>query len=126
MRGQIGRRELREDVLEDPDIHRLAQATDLVETEHYTAISVRKRWADVTLYLKDGGELRSEPRSPRGDPDDPLSDKEISEKFHALTKGLIDPVRAKAIEEASGMFDTLNATELDELFDLTLAATNDA
>ncbi|MEX3009571.1 MmgE/PrpD family protein [Hoeflea sp. TYP-13] len=126
VRGQIGRCELREDVLTDPEIRRLARATELVETEQYTAISVRKRWADVSLLLKNGRELASDPKTPRGDPDDPLTDAEISLKFHAFTEGLIYPERARAIEEACGMFDQLNSSELNELFDLIFTATSAA
>ncbi len=39
-RGRIGVDELRPDVLEDPEIRRVAALTDLVETDHYTKISI--------------------------------------------------------------------------------------
>ncbi|MDQ3673216.1 MAG: MmgE/PrpD family protein, partial [Gemmatimonadota bacterium] len=80
-RGRIGVDELRPDVLEDPEIRRVAALTDLVETDHYTKISIEKRWADVVLTTTDGRVLQSGPRTPKGDPDDPLPDAEISEKF---------------------------------------------
>jgi len=123
VRGKVGREELHDDVLHDPDIQRIALATELVETEHYTAISTRQRWADVTLYLKDGRSVMSEPKTPKGDPEDPLSDQEILNKFRLLTDGLIDPARAREIEQACPEFDKLLAEDFDRLQDNIYAAT---
>ena len=117
VRGKIGRDELLDDVLHDPAIQRLAQATELVETAHYTEISTRKRWADVTLYLKDGREVQSEPKTPKGDADDPLSDAELETKFDLLTDGLITPQRGQEIKDASREFDALNAADFADLLD---------
>ena len=97
-RGRIGPDELDEAVLDDAEILRLSRATELVETEHYTRISVGKRWADVTLVLADGRQLQSEPRTPRGDPEDPLSDDELSAKFHLLADPVLGSVRTREIE----------------------------
>ena len=117
VRGQIGRAELLEEVLQDPDIQRLAKATELVETAHYTEISIRKRWADVTLYLTDGRVLQSDPKTPKGDPDDPLSDAELDAKFDLLTEGLITPARGEDIKQASRSFDSLSAKDFARLLD---------
>ena len=124
VRGKIGRDELLDDVLHDPAIQRIAQATELVETAHYTEISTRKRWADVTLYLKDGREVQSEPKTPRGDADDPLSDAELEAKFDLLTDGLITPKRGQEIKDASREFDALNAADFAHLLDNVYGAVN--
>jgi 2-methylcitrate dehydratase PrpD len=108
VRGKIGIPELSPDILNDPEIRRISLATELVETEHYNRISVRERWADVTLYLKDGRALQSEPRKPKGDPDDPLSDAEIHEKFHRFDP-ILGLVRASGIEAAISEIDKANA-----------------
>lgn len=126
VRGAMGRDELSDEVLSDPCIRRVAQVTELVESRHYTKISTDRRWADVTLYLTDGRILESGPRAPRGDPDDPLSDTEISEKFHAFAEGLIDPARIAALEQACGGFDDLDQSDLAKLFDLIFASVNEA
>jgi len=97
-RGKIGIEELQPEILHDPEIQRISRATDIVESAHYTKISTRKRWADVTLYLTDGRELQSRPYTPRGDPDNPLSDTEISAKFHLFTDGILGKTRAGNIE----------------------------
>jgi len=109
-RGKIGIDELSPEVLADPEIRRLSLATQLLETEHYNKISVRERWADVTLYLKDGTALQSAPHKPKGDPDDPLSDAEISEKFHRFAEPVLGAKRAGRIVSAVAATDAEDAT----------------
>nr|MBA3519079.1 MmgE/PrpD family protein [Hyphomicrobiales bacterium] len=119
-RGRIGVDELRPDVLEDPEIRRVAALTDLVETDHYTKISIDKRWADVVLTTTDGRVLQSRPRTPKGDPDDPLSDAEVSEKFHAFADPILGRENALEIEAASNALDRLSASELERVLSLVL------
>ncbi len=111
VRGRIGIDELAPAVLEDSEIARISQATELVETDHFNKISVRERWADVTLYLNDGREFQSKPCKPKGDQiDDPLSDAEISEKFHRFTEPVTGKQRALDIERAVEDIDRQNST----------------
>jgi len=104
-RGKIGAEEVNEATLTDPEILRINRAMDIVATDHYTKISTRQRWADVTLYLKDGRELMSQPTTPKGDSDNPLSDAEISRKFHLLAGPVIGAPRAEAIERLAANVD---------------------
>ena len=99
VRGKIGVEELLPEILNDPEILRVSRATSIEESEHYNKISIKKRWADVTLYLTDGRVIQSDAYSPRGDPDDPLSDTEISDKYHLLTDSIIGKDRADEIEK---------------------------
>jgi len=105
VRGRIGVAELQADVLQDAEILRISKATSIEESAHYTEISVGKRWADVTLYLKDGREVQSKPYTPRGDPDNPLSDGEISAKFHLFADDVLGAARAGRIEALVGAVD---------------------
>jgi 2-methylcitrate dehydratase PrpD len=114
--------ELHPDTLKDPEILRVSNATQLIDDDHYTKISVGKRWAEVTLRCHDGRSFTSDPRSPRGDRDMPLSDAEISDKFHRFTDPVLGLVRADEIETLSGRFDTLNAAQFSRLLDLCLSA----
>ena len=98
VRGKIGVEELQPEILSDPEILRISRATSIEESEHYNQISIKKRWADVTLYLADGRVIQSDAYSPRGDPDDPLSDQEISDKYHILADDIIGKGRADKIE----------------------------
>ena len=120
VKRQIGAEQLVEEILHDPEIQRISRATEIVDSDHYTRISTRQRWADVTLYLKDGREIQSEPNTPRGDPEDPLSDQEISAKFHLLANPVIGVKRAAAIEERICQVDDSDF-DLENLTGLVLA-----
>jgi 2-methylcitrate dehydratase PrpD len=104
-RGQIGVEELSESILDDAEVQRISMATEIIDDEHYTRISTEKRWADVTLILRDGRELQSDARTPRGDPEDPLTDNEISDKFHLFADSVIGVSRAREIEQLSARID---------------------
>ncbi len=121
VRGQIGVEELRPSILKDPEILRISRATTIEESAHYTKISTLKRWADVTLYLTDGTELQSKPYTPRGDPDNALSDQEISAKFHLFTDDLLGKARADEIETLVAQVGSADI-DLTTLFALILPA----
>ncbi|MBT3140698.1 MmgE/PrpD family protein [Ruegeria litorea] len=123
VRGQVGVSELDTATLTDPDILRLSKATTLIDDDHFTAISVGKRWAEVTLELTDGRRLTADPRTPRGDTDLPLSDADISDKFHLFADPVVGTERATRIEDLSGRFDTLDADSFAELMSLCLSET---
>jgi 2-methylcitrate dehydratase PrpD len=123
VRGQVGVSELDTATLTDPDILRLSKATTLIDDDHFTAISVGKRWAEVTLGLTDGRRLTADPRTPRGDTDLPLSDADISDKFHLFADPVVGTERATRIEDLSGRFDTLDADSFAELMSLCLSET---
>jgi 2-methylcitrate dehydratase PrpD len=122
VRGQVGVPELAEATLHDPEILRISRATVLVDDPHLTAISVGKRWAQVAITLTDGRVVTSEPRTPRGDTDLPLSDSEISDKFHLFADPILGQARADELEALSGQFDLLDARDFARLLDLCLSA----
>jgi 2-methylcitrate dehydratase PrpD len=121
VRGRIGPAELSPEVLQDEEIRRISNAIELVETEHYTRISVGKRWADVTLYLQDGREIMSEPRTPKGDRDSPMSEEEFHSKYVDFTDGLVAKDRADDMETMALSFDGLDSNGLGRLIDLAVA-----
>jgi 2-methylcitrate dehydratase PrpD len=122
VRGQIGAAEMTPDALRDPAILRLSKATQLIDDEHFTAISVGKRWAQVSFTLTDGRRLSSEPRTPRGDTDNPLSDAELSQKFHRFADPVLGPTRAAEMEVLGLRFDQLDQSDFARLLDLCLTA----
>lgn len=122
VRGTMGADELTPETLNDPDILRISRATELIDDPELTRLSTGKRWAQVTLVTKDGTAFADEPRTPRGDTDAPLSDREISDKFHGFADPVIGNKRAARIEKLCGEFDTLDAAGFSELLDLALSA----
>ncbi|WP_436399290.1 MmgE/PrpD family protein [Roseobacter sp. S98] len=122
VRGQIGLPELAMETLSDPDILRISTATQLIDDEHFTRISVGKRWAQVTIELNNGTRFEAAPRTPRGDTDQPLSDSAISEKFHLFADPVLGEARAQEIEDLCAGFDGLDARGFGRLKDLCLSA----
>ena len=120
MRGRLGPAELQEATLDDPEILRLSRGMEIVELPHYTAVSTRQRWADVTLYLGDGRVLESGPRTARGDPEAPLSDQEILAKFHLFADPVLGPRRADQIAALCSEIDGIDCVE--PLFSLVYAS----
>ncbi|MCK5276815.1 MAG: MmgE/PrpD family protein, partial [Alphaproteobacteria bacterium] len=120
VRGRIGLDELSPDVLKDSEVQRISRAVELVDDDHLTEISVGKRWAGVTLFLRDGREFTSAPRTPRGDPDDPLDETDFAEKYRLLAHPVIGAERAGRIVEQALRFDELPGGDfaglLDELY----------
>jgi len=124
VRGQVGVSELEVSTLKDPNILRISAATTLIEDAHLTQISEGKRWAQVSILMQNGTRYEAAPGTPRGDTDLPLSDVEISEKFHNFSDHILGSSIAKKIEEFATSFDKLNATEVQSLLDLILTKPN--
>ncbi|WP_439111013.1 MmgE/PrpD family protein [Lentibacter sp.] len=122
VRGGFGAAEMDAAVLDDADIIRISEATELIDDDEMTARSVAKRWAAVTLETKDGRRFAAEPRSARGDVDAPLSAEEMSGKYHMFADPVLGRARAEEIKALGARFDTLDAKGFAELLDLVLAA----
>ena len=122
VRGGFGAAEMDAAVLDDADIIRISEATELIDDDEMTARSVAKRWAAVTLETKDGRRFAAEPRSARGDVDAPLSAEEMSGKYHMFADPVLGRARAEEIKALGARFDTLDAEGFAGLLDLVLAA----
>ena len=108
------------ETLQDPEILRISTATQLIDDPHLTQISEGKRWAQVSLRLLDGRIYQSPPQSPRGDVDMPLTDVEISQKFHLFADPILGRQNAEILENLCANFDQLDAPGLQSLLELVL------
>ena len=118
VRGQLGPNELTLETLNDPDILRISRATKLIDDAELTARSVEKRWSAVSLTTMDGQRFEAPPRTPRGDTDQPLSDENISNKFHLFADDVIGKNNSKQLHDMASSFDTLSANEFKNLITL--------
>lgn len=59
------------------------------EEARYNALFPAERWAHARIVLNNGEELVSEPAIARGNPENPLSQAELEDKFDTLTGGLL-------------------------------------
>ena len=124
VRGQVGISELEVSTLKDPSILRISTATTLIDDPYLTQISERKRWAQVSILMRNGTRYEAAPQTPRGDTDLPLSDAEISEKFHHFSDHILGSTIARKIEELTTSFDELDATGVQNLLNLILTKPN--
>lgn len=118
VRGQLGPKELTPEALNDAEILRISRATKLIDDLDLTQRSVGKRWAALTLLLRDGRRIEAAPRTPRGDIDQPLSNAEIGAKFRLLSGAALEPDQIEEIEERCWKFDQLDAADFAQLLDL--------
>lgn len=103
-KGMVGPAEIGGQALTDREILRLSRAVRLIDNPEHSAKFPDERWADLTLTLKDGRVLRSKPAEARGNADNPLTDGEVSEKFHSLMRaaGLAE-IAALIEDEVAGI-----------------------
>jgi 2-methylcitrate dehydratase PrpD len=97
--GKVGPAEIQGEGLRDPQVLRLSNLIELIEDPRFSALFPAERWAEVEIELGDGRVLRSGPAVARGSAENPLSDAEISAKFHALMTDSGFGARAAAIED---------------------------
>ncbi|MDA0707578.1 MAG: MmgE/PrpD family protein [Proteobacteria bacterium] len=87
------------DDLHDPILLQLSDKVNCIENDKYNTLFPAERWAHVTIELYDGRVLSSPPGIARGNPENPLSDAEIKEKFFELARS------GKTHAECERLFD---------------------
>jgi 2-methylcitrate dehydratase PrpD len=100
VRGRLGVGEVTAPAFDDLDILRLSAGMELHEADEYNLRFPGERWAHVTFLMKDGSEIQSKPEVARGNPESPLSDAELTDKFRGLAVPTLGVARSVAIEEA--------------------------
>ncbi|MBM3585406.1 MAG: MmgE/PrpD family protein [Alphaproteobacteria bacterium] len=98
--GRVGAAEVTGVGLTDPTVLALADAITLAESADYNARFPAERWAHVAVTTKDGRRLVSAPATARGDPEAPLSDREVADKFDAYAAPVFGARRARVVAEA--------------------------
>jgi 2-methylcitrate dehydratase PrpD len=98
--GVLGADEVELPKLADPGVRRLLEAMRVVEDEEFSRRFPAERWARVRITLNDGRELVSDPAMARGNPENPLSDHELGEKYRSLASPVLGDARAERIARA--------------------------
>ncbi len=83
--------------LEEEGLKELMKKVKFAADPDLTATYPRKWPARVTIMLKDGRKLDGANTYPKGDPENPLSERELIAKFKSLTEGTLPPPQADAI-----------------------------
>lgn len=118
--GQVGASEVTGAALTDPAILALSNEIVMREDASYNARFPAERWAHVEFVLHDGARLMSKPAIARGNPENPLSDAELDEKYQLLAEPILGATRTSAIRAA---VDGLGSGTLGALLPLLLEPT---
>jgi 2-methylcitrate dehydratase PrpD len=102
------------DKLADPQLRALQDRVEMVLDPQLDAMAPRHLPAEVIVNTTDGRVLTERVVSPKGDPDNPLTDQETRDKFRMLAAGVLRP---DAVEETIELVDRLD--ELADLGELT-------
>lgn len=103
--GRLGVAEIDGAGLDDPRVLALSEAMVLIEEPDYVRRFPVERWAHAVIELDDGRILTSPPRPARGDPEAPLSDAGLLEKFHCLASPVLGTARCDAVAEGCHAID---------------------
>jgi 2-methylcitrate dehydratase PrpD len=87
-------------VTRDARVAQILASIELVEDAEFSRRFPDERWARVTIALADGRRLVSEPARARGNPENPLSDAELRDKYFALAEPALGTDRAARIADA--------------------------
>ena len=85
--------------LSDPLVRTLIDRMDVVEDPELTAIFPEKWACRVTVRLKDGSTFEAQVDIPKGEPGNPMTPDEVSEKFHRLADPVLGKDNAEALEK---------------------------
>lgn len=86
VKGSAGYADYTEENLNDYWIKNVNRKVKVIEDENLTSQSPGVRGARVTIYLKDGNVYESQCLYPKGEPENPLSQQELEDKFRGLAK----------------------------------------
>lgn len=100
-RGRLGAEEVTSRaVLQDSEIARLCRSMVLKEDPDLDARFPGERYARVRLVRRDGPPLGSPLTPARGDPERPLTDAELVDKYRTLSEPVLGRARAAALQQA--------------------------
>jgi 2-methylcitrate dehydratase PrpD len=92
--------------LEDTGLRALMARVDTVVSADFDALFPQQRAARLTVTLKDGRVVEAERHTRHGDPDDPLTDGELNDKFNELVAHVLGEDAARDLGERLWSIDT--------------------
>ncbi|MBX2855155.1 MAG: MmgE/PrpD family protein [Rhodobacteraceae bacterium] len=114
VRGRIGAEEVSDAALADPDIRALSAKIELIEDAHCNAAFPERRFARATLRMADGRVVASSGLvEAQGDPENPLPQPVVREKFHTLATPVWGPeMAARVVDLVDGLWSADSLTPL--------------
>jgi 2-methylcitrate dehydratase PrpD len=97
--GQVNTEDFIETRLQEPELLQLMKRIEIHSDPQLSQQYPAKWPARVEIITRDGKSLKGSSDYPKGDPENPLEEQEVIEKFRDLTKGLLSDSSAGAIVE---------------------------
>ncbi|GAA1169660.1 MmgE/PrpD family protein [Pseudonocardia alaniniphila] len=116
--GSVRLQAFTEERLSDPVLRDLVGRTRLAVDPEYDAAFPGQRAARVTIIDKDGTETHHIRNTRKGDPDDPLTDAELAEKFEDLAVPVVG--KREAAEWSRALWRLADLVDVRELAAVTL------
>lgn len=95
-----------------PDRIALSEKVSIKESDDYNALFPAERWAHAIITLKDGQRLESPASIAKGNPENPLREQEIREKFFRLSQKQLTASQQHAIFDLSNKMTSLDTEQL--------------
>lgn len=86
IKQDCGMEAFKENVVSNQEILNLAKKVSVVEDDNLTSLVPAKRAAVVTAFLKNGTHFLRRVDYPKGEPENPITRKELAEKYFSLTR----------------------------------------
>jgi len=102
IRRRIGAEEVTDRGLSDAEVQAVANLVEIAEREQFNSAFPSRRFAQVRVRLNHGKELVSRIHEPPGDPESPLPDHVLAEKFLALAEPYLGAAAATELATAIG------------------------
>ena len=114
--GRVRERAFLENALSNPGIHSMEEKIELKIDPECAAKFPLHRSAKVEIEMKDGSVYKHHQHTRHGDPDEPLSDQELVDKFNELTEPRVSSQIAKTLSEGVLGAASLSVRDLAQLW----------
>ena len=114
--GKAGREQFTYDLMKDPEIISLASKIE-VKADKDLDLLYDEKWPSILeVTLNDGRVITTRRDLPKGEPEHPVSDKELKEKYLSLAVDRVEPEKAEKIWDTIFNLDNINdVSELTEM-----------
>lgn len=114
--GKVSLEQFKKSKIQDKDILELAKKVEIVGDSVFTQIYPKKWGCRLQIEMLDGKTFVQETVSPKGDPENPLQWKELTDKFYGLAQEAVGENKCKTIVDmVSNIEDINNVTSLVQL-----------
>lgn len=116
VRGRAGPEEFTPEIVVDEEIHKVMRKVRIRVEKDLDEVVPKVRPAIVTINIK-GQRFSNRVDLPKGEPENPLSEREFEEKFRSLASRVLDEKRIeRTLEIVSSLDSTSDINELTEVF----------